>query len=146
MALDELHARRLSTLVTLVENALERIEHAVGGIAKDSGQERAGGMSREQAREILQKAEEIRWRLHRATQRFAIRPQKPDARQTLGAELASLWVILENARPKRLKGYGREFDPGDKADWETLIQELLRAVEGMRRAVGSPQVEDGKNH
>ena len=67
-----------------------------------------------------------------AVPRFAIHPHKPDARQRLNAELASLWVILENARPKRLKGYGREFAPADRTDWEKLIQNLLDDFESIR--------------
>jgi hypothetical protein len=39
----------------------------------------------------------------------------------LAAELSNLWVVLENAMPKRMKGYGKEFDPTDKGDWEHLI-------------------------
>lgn len=31
-----------------------------------------------------------------------------------------------------MKGYGREFDPTDKADWEALIQNLLNDVDQIR--------------
>jgi hypothetical protein len=135
MALDELHARRLATVVTLVENALDRIEPLLGGMAAAGRQTRGAALTSEQIRKIRPRCEEIRRRLHEATERFSIRPQKPDARQTLGAEIASLWVILENARPKRLKGYGRDFDPADKGDWENLIQDLLDKVESIPVAV-----------
>ena len=40
-----------------------------------------------------------------------------------------------NALPKRLKGYGREWQPADKADWERTIQSLLHTVKESRSLV-----------
>jgi hypothetical protein len=51
------------------------------------------------------------------------------------AELSTLWVILENARPDRMKGYGREFTPQDKAEWEKLIRALMDETELIRGTV-----------
>jgi hypothetical protein len=53
----------------------------------------------------------------------------------LVAELSTLWVILENARPERMTGYGRELTPADKADWENLIQALGQETELIRSMV-----------
>jgi hypothetical protein len=51
------------------------------------------------------------------------------------AELSTLWVVLENARPERMQGYGREFAPQDKAEWEDLIQALMHETDEMRGIV-----------
>jgi hypothetical protein len=32
-----------------------------------------------------------------------------------------------------MKGYGREFSPADKADWEKLIEGLMSDIKQMRR-------------
>ena len=77
----------------------------------------------------------IRKRLKHAVGRFSLQLQKPEPKQVLAAELSSLWVVLENAMPKRMKGYGKEFDPTDKGDWEDLIRSLLDDVERARRIV-----------
>jgi hypothetical protein len=165
MGLDELHARRLATVMTMVENSLDRIEMLVGSRPTgkaESGSACVAGNSRElrserertavppsesasksqwsaeQVREIRQASARIRRRLLQAVERFSIRPHKPDPRQTLGAEMAALWVILENAWPKRMKGYGREFDPADKAAWEALVQDLLRQVEELQKVATRP--------
>ena len=52
----------------------------------------------------------------------------------VAAELSRLWVVLENARPERMKGYGRKFSPEDKADWEKMIEGLMDEVKDIRRA------------
>jgi predicted NAD-dependent protein-ADP-ribosyltransferase YbiA (DUF1768 family) len=53
----------------------------------------------------------------------------------VAAELSRLWVVLENARPERMKGYGREFSPEDKADWDKMIEGLMSDVKEMRRTI-----------
>jgi len=51
----------------------------------------------------------------------------------LAAELSRLWVVLENARPERMKGYGREFSPEDKVDWDKMIDGLMSDIKEIRR-------------
>jgi hypothetical protein len=132
LALDELHARRLETVTTMVENALDRIELLLKELSEGREAAPAREITPDQIRNIRGQCQGIRARLRESAKRFAIHPHKPDARQRLNAELASLWVILENARPKRLKGYGREFAAADKADWEKLIQNLLEDFDSIR--------------
>ena len=79
----------------------------------------------------------IRRRLELAAARFEVRRTKPRWRQRLAAELSTLWVVLENAMPRRMKGYGREFDPKDRADWEALIRDLLQGIEAMRQSLST---------
>lgn len=134
MALDELHARRLTTVVAMVEKALDRIETVLRSAEPgDSFVSSGKRLTPQQAAQLRGKIETLRGRLREISERFSIRRLKPEPRQVLAAELSSLWVILENALPKRLKGYGREFDPADKADWEKLVQGLLQQVEELRR-------------
>ena len=79
--------------------------------------------------------EGLRERLRQAVERFAIQRTKPDPHQVLAAELSALWVTLENAMPKRMRGYGRELAPEDKIDWERIVHGFLRDVDRIRRTV-----------
>ncbi len=136
MALDELHARRLSTVLSFLEDALDRIELALDAAerGKHTGSS-AAPPTAAQAREIRAAAHQLRSRLHDAAERFAVERVRPNWRQQLAAELSTLWVILENAAPRRMKGYGREFAPEDRADWEALMRDLGANVERMREIV-----------
>ena len=127
MALDELHARRLATVANVFEDALGRMERVLKSL------ESAGEDERGQIRQAREKMEAIRSRLSESLGHFAIRPRKPGPKQVLAAELSRLWVVLENARPERMKGYGREFSPADKAAWEKLIEGLMSDVKQIRR-------------
>jgi hypothetical protein len=127
MALDELHARRLATIANVFDDALDRMELVLKSLQS------AGEEEREQTRQAREKMETVRSRLSESLKHFAIRLRKPGPRQVLAAELSRLWVVLENARPERMKGYGREFSATDKAAWDKLIEELMSDVKEMRR-------------
>jgi hypothetical protein len=135
MALDELHARRLATVGKMFDAALDRMEQVLRSVEESTDSGEAPRLSAEQARFIRDRMAAIRIRLQEGFQHFAIRLQKPEPKQMLIAELSTLWVILENARPERMKGYGREFAPPDKAEWENLIQALLHETELIRGTV-----------
>lgn len=138
MALDELHARRLATVITVFEKALDRTEfvlQAVEGGNDRPGAPASGSLSPRQTQRLREMIKVIRQRLADAVGRFALELDKPEPRQVLAAELSSLWVVLENAKPDRLKGYGTEFEVSDEEDWSRLIQSLLDDVEEAREIV-----------
>jgi|SRR5208282_3978310 len=135
MALDELHARRLATVGKMFDAALDRMEQVLHSLEECADGGEASRMSAEQARFIRDKMATIRNRLREGLQHFSVQLQKPEPKQMLIAELSTLWVILENARPERMKGYGREFAPQDKAEWENLIQSLMHETELIRGTV-----------
>ena len=134
MALDELHARRLATVAIIFESALDRMELVLKSLESPYGE----GPAPVQAEHVglaREKMRTIRTRLSASLNRFSIQLRKPEPRQILAAELSTLWVVLENARPERMKGYGRKFSPADKADWEELIEGLISDIEEIRRVV-----------
>lgn len=132
MALDELHERRLATLMNVFEDALDRIE-LVATTARQEAQDVAEPPpTHEQVSRIRAAADDIRQRLEGAMLRFGVKRARPGWRQKILAELSTLWVLLENTLPKRMKGYGREFKPQDQSDWECLIRDLLQEIDRMR--------------
>jgi len=135
MALDELHARRLATVGNLFNAALDRMDLVLRSAEKSADSREASRISAEQARFIRDQMAAIRHRLHEGLRHFSVRLQKPEPKQMLIAELSTLWVILENARPERMKGYGVEFAPQDKAEWENLVQALMDETELIRSTV-----------
>ena len=139
MALDELHARRLATVASIFESALDRMELVLKSLESPYG-DGPSPVQAEHIRLAREKMRTIRTRLSASLNRFSIQLRKPEPRQILAAELSTLWVVLENARPERMKGYGREFSPVDKADWEELIEGLMWDIEEIRRVLS-----DGKS-
>lgn len=137
MALDELHARRLATVMNVFDDALDRIKLLLEGVESER---KAGIETGSDGAELLSLASataRMRERLQAAAARFEVRRTRPPWRQKLAAELSTLWVVLENAMPRRMKGYGREFAPQDRADWEALIRNLLNEIERMQQRVST---------
>ena len=135
MPLDELHARRLATAAKLLGAALDRMELVLRSVEDSNADGEASQITVEQARVARDRMATIRSRLEDALQHFSVQLQKPELKQMLAAELSTLWVILENARPERMKGYGRQFAPQDRAEWENLINALLHDIEQIRGIV-----------
>jgi hypothetical protein len=134
MALDELHARRLATVASVFGSALDRMELVLKSLESAGGDE-PSRVKAEHIRLGREKMATVRSRLSDSLKRFSIQLRKPEPGQVLAAELSTLWVVLENARPERMKGYGREFSPSDKADWENLIEGLMGDIKEMRRVL-----------
>ena len=132
MALHELHARRLATVANIVESALDRIELVFRQL-QTASEAASPALTNEQIQQARESMEDVRRRLRAGLGRFSVRPHKPEPKQVLAAELSTLWVVLENAMPRRMKGYGRELQPRDRADWENLIQGLLHDIKHIRR-------------
>ncbi|HEY6293221.1 MAG TPA: hypothetical protein VI455_16840 [Terriglobia bacterium] len=132
MALDELHERRLATLINVFEDALDRIELLLATAERGQTADAGPPPSLATISEIRGAAAHTRRHLQAATARFAIKRTRPGWNQRIAGELSTLWVVLENSLPRRMKGYGREFAPQDRDDWESMIQELLSDVEQMR--------------
>lgn len=132
MALDELHERRLATLMNVFDDALDRIELVLATAQDGRVGDSEPPPSRHEACEIRAAVENIHRRLETAILRFDVKRARPGWRQKIAAELSTLWVVLENTMPKRMKGYGREFAPQDQLDWECLIRDLLRDIDKMR--------------
>ncbi|MGO8732956.1 MAG: hypothetical protein ACLQVM_09180 [Terriglobia bacterium] len=135
MALEDLHARRLAVVGKVFDAALDRMELVLDSAEEGTDGGETTGISTEQARLIRDKMATIRIRLQEGLRHFSVRLQKPEPKQMLIAELSALWVILENARPERMTGYGLEFSPPDKAEWENLIRALMHETELMRGAI-----------
>ena len=134
MALDEVHAIRLSTIVTVVEAALVQIDVALRATEDLADtNEKAEPLTMSQVRQLRRSIGDIKSSLRQAEKRFSVRPVQPEPRQVIVAELSALWVTLLSSKPEMMKGYGREFDPHDKKDWERMIHDLLSHVESMRK-------------
>ena len=133
MPLDELHARRLATVATVVESALDRIELVLRTVEKEEAAgERSTGFSLNQVPQIRAAIERVRERLRRGLAHFGVEQQQSPPRHALAAELSTLWVVLENAIPERMKGYGKEFSRADRKNWEELIGTLLEDLERLQ--------------
>ena len=137
MALDELHARRLATVISVFEGALNRLDLLLKMPEKASESE-TSDFKPEQICRAREKMAAAREKLGASAKRFSIQVRKPGPRQVVAAELSRLWVVLENARPERMKGYGREFSPEDKADWDKMIEGLMSDIKEIRRTLISP--------
>ncbi len=135
MNLHEFHARRLESTVGLAEAAIDRTEQLLRAGQNGVVRKVHDSLSSEVRAELLGRLRELRQALEALAADFALAPHGLDIRQILDAELSTLWVMLENCRPARMKGYGQAFDPQARAALESHVEKLLDAVLSLRRLV-----------
>jgi hypothetical protein len=139
MSLDDLHARRLATVARVFDAALDRMELILRSAEDGNGGPEFSRITSEQVQVTREVMATVRSRLQEGLRQFSVQLQKPEPKPMLVAELSTLWVVLENASPERMKGYGREFSPHDRTAWENLISDLMHGIEEIRRIVLRPE-------
>jgi hypothetical protein len=117
MQLHELHARSLESAVILADGAARRMER----LLVEAGQE---GLIRPISNSLSPDSGE---KLLAQVREFSARPV--DIRQVLSSEVSALWVIFEDCRPSRMRGYGQDFSPEASAALDAFVA-LDRAVGG----------------
>jgi hypothetical protein len=131
MKLHEFHARSLEATLCRADESIHRMERLLleGG---QNGVVRKveNTLSKESREALLARVGSLRALLASMAETFSLQPHPLDLRRVLHAEISHLWVLFENCRPERMKGYGQEFAKGAREalveNVETLLAEILR--------------------
>ncbi len=135
MKLDELHRRRLEATVQLLEESIARCRRWLGGTGE--GIVRVVRMSVDdgERERLLREIDLLHAALHEFAAEFELEPRAVDLMQLLNAEVSTAWVMLENCRPKRMKGYGVAFEAETAARLNGEVDRLLERVGVLRREI-----------
>jgi hypothetical protein len=136
MNLHEFHTRRLESTVALAETAIDRAQQLLRASGRNGVVRRVNDSLSPALRDaLLGKLGELRQSLEALAAEFSLAAHPLDIRQVLDAELSTLWVMFENCRPARMKGFGQAFDPRARVALEAHVEKLLSAVLSLRRLV-----------
>jgi hypothetical protein len=137
MKLPELPERRVAVTVRLVDAALQRMlsalapgEHELVGRVLDNS------LTATEREEFLQRIRALRADLAAFAGRFKLPEQRTDVRQILNAEISTIWTLLENCYPKRMKGFGVSFEEPVQRSLETELSRLLTQVNQLMDSLG----------
>ncbi|HXY01400.1 MAG TPA: hypothetical protein VEI54_10805 [Candidatus Limnocylindrales bacterium] len=134
MTLHEFHARSLASTLTLADASVRRMER----LLTNGGEEGLiryiqNTLSREECAALLHDVHSLRDTLTSLAEALALQRSALDIRRVLDAELTTLWVLFEDCRPARMKGYGQEFSPEDQSRLDETVNELTAKVDAMKR-------------
>jgi hypothetical protein len=135
--LHEYHARSLESALNLADAAaikMERLltEHGQSGVVRRI----EDTLSSEARAALLARVRELRAMLATMAQSFSLQMVRMDLRRVLDAETSGLWVLFEDCRPARMKGYGQEFPPEARGTLNETIDKLIAHVLEMRTWIG----------
>lgn len=127
MQLHEFHSRSLESSVGLADDAARRMER----LLLEGGQQGlirpiTNSLSPQASEMLLAQVRELRSLLVQMVENFSLSPHPLDLHQVLVAEVSALWVIFEDCRPDRMRGYGQEFSPQAKVALEQLVDRLAK--------------------
>lgn len=137
MKLDEHHQRRLEATVQLLEESIARCERWLEGSGEGIVRVVRSSIDDRERERLANELDRLRAALERFATHFELQARPVDLAQVLNAEFSTAWVMLENCRPKRMKGYGVAFDPADAAALNGGIDRLLKQVEALRKEIAS---------
>jgi len=124
--------RHIETALKLVDKAVQRVEFLFEHAVHHPGP--AGVISHldqgtvETLQEMFRRLQATAHEMH---QRYGFHSRKLDLERVLDAELSSLWEMLENCRPQRMRGYG-PMDEESARRLEADMSILLDLVERAR--------------
>lgn len=135
MKLNEHHERRLEATVQLLEESIARCERWLAGSGEGIVRVLRSSIDENRRRRLANALKGFRVALEGFATHFELQARPVDLAQVLNAEFSTAWVMLENCRPKRMKGYGVAFDPALAAELNHNIDRLLAEVEALRREI-----------
>ncbi|HTQ61897.1 MAG TPA: hypothetical protein VMI32_16865 [Candidatus Solibacter sp.] len=136
MKLHELHARRLEATLSRADEAIHRMESLLMNDEQDGAVRKIENKLSPKSREtLLAKLHTLKIMLAGMAESFSLQPHPLDTRRVLNAEISTLWVQLEDCRPRRMKGYGQQFSQQASAALEEAVEELLQHVLAMRKGL-----------
>lgn len=135
MKLDERHQRRLEATVQLLEDSISRCRRWLGGGTEGIVRVVQASITETERQRLLEQLDGFHSALGEFAGRFELRPRPVELAQVLNAEFSTAWVMLENCRPKRMKGYGVRFDPDASEALNRCVDGLLERVGKLRNEV-----------
>jgi hypothetical protein len=134
--LHEYHTRSLEATLSRADDAMNRMERLLLNSGQDGAVRKVEDTLSAEAREtLLAQLRALRNLLAALAEAFSLQPHALDIRRVLDAELSTLWVLLEDCRPARMKGYGQQFAPEARTALEEHVEQLLAHVATMRGQV-----------
>lgn len=135
MKLNEHHQRRLEATVQLLEESIARCERWLAGSGEGIVRVVRSSIDENERNRLEAALVRFRAALQGFAAHFELQARPVDLAQVLNAEFATAWVMLENCRPKRMKGYGVAFDPALAAELNHNVDRLLTEVQALRREI-----------
>lgn len=135
MKLDEHHRRRLEATVQLLEESIARCRRWLGGTGEGIVRVVRSSIDEGERERLLRELDLFHAALHKFAAHFELEPRAVELGQLLNAEFSTAWVMLENCRPKRMKGYGVAFDPDVASRLNAEVDRLLDRVDVLRKEI-----------
>jgi hypothetical protein len=126
----------LEATLSRVDEAINRMERLLTDGSQEGVVRKIENTLSPAASEVLlARVRSLREMAGRMAQTFSLQSHPLDIRRVLDAEASTMWVLFENCRPERMKGYGQVFAKEAREALEKNVESLLAETLKLRRAL-----------
>jgi chromosomal replication initiation ATPase DnaA len=127
MTLSKTHTRILGTLLFVLEQKTEQIEHIIRQPAENAAYTVEQDLKDYEIYQLRQNCEELKKKINRISAHFGIKKRKIHQYQYISTIQSQMWEHISDAFSEKLKGYGEKLKTNAK-QVDPFIQELSETI------------------
>jgi hypothetical protein len=129
--LSKTHTRILGTLLFVLEQKTEQIEHIIRQPEENASYTVENDLKEYEIYQLLRKCEELKKTISRVSEQFGIKKRKIHQYQYITTIQSQMWEHISDAFSDKLKGYGEKLKT-DAKQVDPFIQELSDIINQLK--------------
>jgi hypothetical protein len=130
-ALSKTHKRILSTLLFVLEQKIESIEHMILHPAENASYAIEQNLAEDAKTRLLQTCKSLKTDLHEMSIKFVLRKRTINQMQYINTMQSQMWENISDAFSGKLKGYGENIQ-SDAQQVDPYIKQLSHKIDMLR--------------
>jgi hypothetical protein len=130
-ALSKTHKRILSTLLFVLEQKIELIEHMIQHPAENASYAIEQNLAEDAKTRLLQTCKSLKTDIHEMSIKFELRKRSINQMQYINTMQSQMWENISDAFSGKLKGYGENIQ-SDARFVDPFIKQLSEKIDKLR--------------
>jgi hypothetical protein len=129
--LSKTHARILGTLLFVLEQKSEQIEHIIRQPEENASYSVEKDLKAYEIHQLIQNCQELKMKISSIAEKFGIKKRKIHQYQYISAMQSQMWEHISDAFSDKLNGYGEKLKT-DAKQVDPFIQELSEIINQLK--------------
>ena len=129
--LSKTHTRILGTLLFVLEQKIEQIEHIISQPAENASYSVGQDLKEYEIQQLLNNCEALKKKIGIVAEKFGIKKRKIHQYQYISTMQSQMWEHISDAFSDKLKGYGEKLK-SDAKQVDPYIQELSEIINQLK--------------
>lgn len=131
ITLSKTHTRILGTLLFVLEQKIEHIEHIINQPADNASYTVIKNLNSSETNQLLSNCDKLKKEIGLVAEKFGIKKRQIDQYQYINTLQSQMWEHISDAFSDKLKGYGEKLKE-DAKQVDPFIQELSEIINQLK--------------